>query len=339
LEAIMTEAKKKILVTGGGGFLGGAIVKRLVERGEHVRSFSRGRYAALEALGVEQLQGDLGDPHDVASACQGVDTVYHVAAKAGIWGPYAAYHAANLTGTENVIKACRQQGVDRLIYTSSPSVVFNDGDMAGVDESAPYPDAFHAPYPETKAKAEQLVRAAAKDGLRTVCLRPHLIWGPGDPHIVPRILARAKRLKRVGDGRNRVDTIYIDNAAEAHLLAEAALEAKPEISGNVYFISNDAPIPLWEMVDHFLAAGGLPPVSGTISPQGAYRIGAIMETLYKWLGIKSEPPMTRWAARELATTHWFDIGAAKRDLGYTPKVSIEEGLTRLRVWLQETKRY
>lgn len=329
----MTEERKQILVTGGGGFLGGAIVKRLVASGKRVRSFSRSHYPALEELGVAQIQGDLGDKQAVNAACQGVGTVYHVAAKAGVWGPYTDYYAANVTGTENVIAACRQQKVERLIYTSSPSVVFNDGDMAGADESVPYPEKFHAPYPETKAKAERRVRAATSSSLKTVCLRPHLIWGPGDPHLVPRILARARRLKRVGDGQNRVDTIYIDNAAEAHLLAEKALETSADISGKVYFISNDAPIPLWEMVDQILAAGGLPPVSGTISPQGAYRIGVVLETLYRWLGIKSEPPMTRFTARELATSHWFDISAAKRDLGYAPVVSINEGLERLSQWL------
>lgn len=328
----MTESKK-ILVTGGGGFLGKAIVKRLIERGDRVRSFSRGSYPALEALGVEQVQGDLADADDVAAACEGMDTVYHVAAKAGIWGAREVFYRANVTGTENVIAACRRQQVKRLIYTSSPSVVFDDGDMAGVDESVPYPTEFHAPYPETKARAEQLVRTAGQEGLATISLRPHLIWGPEDPHILPGILARAKRLKRIGDGSNLVDTIYVDNAAEAHLLAEAALEARPHLTGKVYFISNDAPIPLWEMIDRFLAAGGHPPVSGRVSPATAYRIGALCETLYRWLGVKSDPPMTRWAARELATTHWFDIGAAKRDLGYTPSVSTEEGLKRLALWL------
>jgi nucleoside-diphosphate-sugar epimerase len=329
--------QQKILVTGGGGFLGKAIVKRLVERGDRVHSFSRGRYAAPDKLGVAQIQGDLADAEAVSAACEGAAVVFHTAAKAGIWGPREAFYRANVTGTENVIAACKQQGVARLIYTSSPSVVFDDGDMEGADESAPYPARFHAPYPETKAKAEQLVRAAASNTLATLCLRPHLIWGPEDPHILPGILARAKRLKRVGDGTNRVDTIYIDNAAEAHLLADTALAANRDLSGRVYFISNDAPIPLWEMVDHFLVAGGLPKVQGSVSPKTAYRVGAVFETLYRWLGIKSEPPMTRWAARELATSHWFDISAAKRDLGYVPGISIEEGLARLRTWLEKTR--
>jgi nucleoside-diphosphate-sugar epimerase len=333
----MTEKEKRTLVTGGGGFLGKAIVKMLVARGDGVRIFSRRNYPQLDEMGVEQIQGDLADPAAVTAACEGVAAVFHVAAKAGIWGPREAFYRANVTGTQNVITACRRQGVQRLIHTSSPSVIFDDGDMEGVDESVPYPAKFHAPYPETKAMAEQLVRAAANDGLATVCLRPHLIWGPEDPHVVPGFLKRAKRLKRIGDGTNKVDTIYIENAAEAHILAESALEAKPEISGSVYFISNDDPIPAWDMINHFLAAGGLPPVSGSVSPKTAYRVGAVCETIYRWLGIQKDPPITRWAAREAATSHWFDIGAAKRDLGYSPRVSIEEGLERLREWLQRTK--
>jgi nucleoside-diphosphate-sugar epimerase len=333
----MTDAKKEILVTGGGRFLGKAIVKKLAARGDRLRSFSRNRYPELDEMGVAQVQGDLADAAAVSVACEGVTTVFHVAAKAGIWGPREAFFKANVTGTENVIAACRKHGVEALIYTSSPSAIFDDGDMAGVDESVPYPTRFHAPYPETKALAEQRVRLAAEEGLKAVCLRPHLIWGPGDTHVVPGILSRAKRLKRVGDGSNKVDTIYIDNAAEAHLLAAAALETKPEIAGRVYFISQDDPISLWEMVDRILSAGGFPPVSGSVSPKTAYRIGAVCETLYRWLGKEEEPPMTRWAARELATSHWFDIGAAKRDLGYTPRVSTEEGLERLREWLRNSK--
>ena len=326
----------QMLVTGGGGFLGKAIVRRLIARGDRVRSFSRSVYPQLAEMGVEQVQGDLADAGAVAAACEGVEAVFHVAAKAGMWGDREAFYKANVTGTENVIAACRQQEVQRLIHTSSPSVVFDDGDMEGVDESVPYPAHFHAPYPETKARAEQLVRAAAENGLATVCLRPHQIWGPEDSHILPRIVARAKRLKRIGDGTNRVDTIYIDNAAEAHLLADVALAANPELSGRVYFISDDAPIPLWEMVDHLLVASGLPKIKGSVSPQTAYRAGAVFETLYNWLGIEKDPPMTRWVAREAATSHWFDITAAKRDLKYAPIVSIEEGLQRLRTWLADT---
>ena len=328
--------EQRVLVTGGGGFLGRAIVEKLVDRNEKVVSFSRGFYPELEELGVLQIQGDLGDAGAVEEAFEGVSLVYHVAAKAGVWGDYDGYYRVNVKGTENVIRACRLHGIPRLVHTSSPSVVFNGADMEGVDESVPYADHFHAPYPETKAMAEQLVRRASSDGLGVIVLRPHLIWGPGDNHLVHGIIRRARRLKRVGDGKNMVDTIYVENAADAHLLAADALEKSPELSGRVYFISQDDPVSLWEMVDRFLGAAGLPPVKGRVSARTAWMAGKICEICYRLLGIDKEPPMTGFVAKELSTSHWFDISGAKKDLGYKPRVSTEEGLKRLASWLESS---
>jgi nucleoside-diphosphate-sugar epimerase len=325
------------MVTGGGGFLGRAIVRRLASRKVRVRTFSRRRYDALAALGVQQYQGDIGNPAAVLKACRGVNAVFHTAAKTGVWGRYADYYRTNVSGTHNLIAACRQARVARLVHTSSPSVVFDGRDMEGIDESAPYPARFEAPYPQTKALAEKAVVSAGSGDLATIILRPHLIWGPGDNHLVPRILKRASRLRRVGDGRNRVDTVYIDNAAEAHLLADAALAADPALSGRIYFISQDDPLPLWDMVDAILAAGGRRPLKKSISPGRARRLGVALEFLYKILHIPGEPPMTRFVASELATSHWFDISAAKRDLGYRPRVSTAEGLRRLAAWLQHVE--
>ena len=327
---------QNVLVTGGGGFLGGAIVRRLVERGEHVRSFSRGFYNELESLGVEQIRGDIEDKDAVERACKGVDLVFHVAAKAGVWGDYSEYFKTNVTGTKNVIAACIKHKVSRLVYTSSPSVIFNGTDMEGVDESVPYPEKFHAHYPKTKAIAEQYVIKAARDGLMTIVLRPHLIWGPRDSHLVPRIIARAKRLVRVGDGKNLVDTIYIDNAADAHILAADRLEENHKLSGNVYFISQGEPVPLWDMVNDILKAAGLAPVKWSISRRTAWVTGAILEACYKLFKLSGEPHITRFVADELATAHWFDISAAKRDLGYVPKVSTKQGIRRLEKWLKNS---
>jgi len=329
------ENQLKALVTGGGGFLGSAIVRKLLERGDIVRSFSRGDYPELVKLGVEQLRGDLNNPDAVAEACTGVDIVFHVAAKAGVWGDYDDYYQANTVGTENVIQACLAKGVDILVYTSSPSVIFDGTDMAGVDESIPYPDHYHAFYPQTKAMAERRVIEAAAEGLKTVSLRPHLIWGPGDLHFAPRILARAKKLRIVGDGKNLVDTIYIDNAADAHLQAADRLQATDEISGRVYFISQDDPINLWEMINAILHAGGKPPVTRHISQKTARRAGAFLEFIYRMFRLPGEPRMSKFLAAELGTSHWFDISAAKRDFDYTPKVSTEEGLKRLEKWLSD----
>lgn len=324
---------KAILVTGGGGFLGRAIIRRLLARGHAVASLSRRTYLELDAWGVHQFTCDIADADAVKSALAGRAAVFHAAAKAGVWGPYPSYFQANVIGTRNVIAACRANRVPVLIYTSSPSVVFDGTDMEGVDESVPYPSRYHAPYPQTKALAERAVLAAADKDLKTLALRPHLIWGPGDNHLVPRIIARANSLRQVGGGRNRVDTIYIDNAAHAHVLALEALERNSSISGRVYFISDDQPVGLWEMINRILAAGGKPPVTRTVSPETAYRVGAVLEWIHRILAISREPRMTRFVARELATSHWFDISAAKRDLGYSAVVSIDEGLARLSAWL------
>jgi nucleoside-diphosphate-sugar epimerase len=322
------------LVTGGGGFLGSAVARRLAARGDRVTSFSRGMHPELARHGVAHLRGDITDAAALVQACKGVDVVFHTAAKPPPWGAPADYRAINVTGTENVIAACRARGVKRLIHTSTPSVIFDGRDLEGVDESTPYPARWKSLYAATKAAAEQRVAAAAAAGLCNVVLRPHQIWGPGDPHFVPRILARARRLKRIGDGKNRVDTTYIDSAAAAHLLAADRLREDSALSGRIYFISQGEPIPAWEMIDAILAAAGRGPVRGRVSHHTARFLGWVCEGLYRSLRLRGEPPMTRFVADALARAHWFDISAARRDLGYAPGVSTAEGLRRLADWLQ-----
>ena len=310
----------------------------LHERGDEVRSFSRADYPVLAALGVEQIRGDLGDRAAVTKAAKGCELIFHVAAKAGVWGSYHDFYQANVVGTENVIAACQSNGIKRLVYTSSPSVVFDGSDMEGGDESLPYPASYEAHYPKTKALAEQMVLAANSPELAVTALRPHLIWGPGDNHLVPRIVAkgRAGKLRRIGTRPNLVDTVYVDNAARAHLLAADRLFPGSIVAGKTYFISNNEPLPLWEMVNRILSAAGLPPVTRSISPQLAYTAGCICEALWGVLRLGGEPPMTRFVAHELASAHWFDISEARRDLGYNPEISIDEGLIRLRHWLRHS---
>ena len=326
----------KVLVTGGGGFLGGAIVRMLRERGDEVRSFSRGVYPALNSLGVEQVSGTLEDSDAVAAAAKGCDLVFHVAAKTGIWGSYRDFYQANVAGTGHVIAACLNNGIDRLVYTSSPSVVFDGSDVEGGNESLPYPDFYEAHYPATKALAEQMVLAANSPKLAVTALRPHLIWGPGDNHLVPRIIAkgRAGKLRRIGARPNMVDTVYVDNAARAHLQAADQLSPGSSVAGNCYFISNNEPLPLWDMVNRILDAASVPPVTRSIPPKLAFTIGCICEGLWRLLRLPGEPPMTRFVAHELASAHWFDTSAARRDFGYAPEISIDEGLQRLRRSLQ-----
>lgn len=325
--------QRTILVTGGGGFLGRAIVERLLARGCRVRSFSRGAYPDLQAAGVEVVRGDLQDRLDVAAACSGCEAVFHVAARPGIWGRYEDFHGPNVIGTENVIAACQAHGIGRLVFTSTPSVVFDGRDMEGVDESVPYARRYDAPYPKTKAIAERMVLAANDDRLATVALRPHLIWGPRDNHLVPRIIARARSLRRIGSIDKKVDCTYIDNAADAHLLAWDRLVPGSPIAGRAYFISQGEPRGLWELVNGILAAADLPPVTRRVPRGLALAAGACFEAAYRLLRIETEPRLTRFLVRELSTAHWFDISAARRDLGYNPRVSIDTGLQRLANWL------
>lgn len=325
----------RVLVTGGGGFLGSALCRALVARGDAVRSLARSEYPELAALGVECHRGDVADEAATSRAVEGCDAVCHVAAKAGVWGPFIEYHRANVIGTQHVIAACQKHGVPKLVYTSSPSVVYAGGDECGIDESVPYPERYLTHYPKTKAEAERLVLAANGESLATVALRPHLIWGPGDNHLVPRLLAKAKagKLRRVGTGKNVVDTTYIDNAVQAHVAALDRLHPQGACAGKAYFIANDQPQPLWDLIDRMLACGNAPPVTRHISATTAYVAGAWLELVYGALWLTTEPPMTRFVARQLATSHWYNLAAAKRDLGYAPSVTVDEGLVRLRAWL------
>lgn len=321
----------KALVTGGGGFLGGAIVRLLRKRGDEVRSFARGAYPALAEAGVEVQRGDLGDAAAVSRAVEGMDVVFHVAALAGVWGPREEYQRANVLGTEHVLAACCAHAVPRLVYTSTPSVVHGGIDIEGGDESLPYAETFSSHYPRTKAMAERMVLAADGEHLSTVALRPHLVWGPGDNHLVPRIVARGRagRLRLIGDRPNLIDTVYVDNAADAHLAAADRLAPGAPCAGKAYFVSNGEPLPLAEIINGILAAAGLPPVTKRIPVPLAIALGGLAELVYGALRIRNEPPLTRFLARQLSTAHWFDISAARRDLGYEPRVSIAEGLERL----------
>ena len=326
----------KILVTGGGGFLGQALCRGLVERGHEVSSFNRGRYPTLDALGVRQLQGDLADRAAVLAAfADGFDAVFHNAAKAGAWGSYQSYYSANVVGTGNVIEACRTHGIGKLVYTSTPSVTHRATHPVegGTAETVPYGEGFKAPYAATKTIAEKAVLAASDANLAVVALRPRLIWGPGDAQILPRLVerARAGRLRIVGSGDNKVDTTYIDNAAQAHFDAFEHLAPGAACAGKAYFISNGEPWPMREVLNALLRAAGAPEVRKHLPFAAAYAIGAVCEGLWRALPLGGELPMTRFLAEQLATAHWYSMEPARRDFGYEPKVSMAEGLERLAV--------
>jgi len=327
----------RALITGGGGFVGLAIVRMLVARGVECGVVGRRHYPLLEQLGVTMFRGDIRDKNFLVRVFNGYDTVFHVAAKAGIWGPRPEYEAVNVAGTANAIAACRANKVRSLVYTSTPSVVFNHADINGGDESLPYGDSFLCHYAESKARAEQLVLAANSASLLTCALRPHLIWGPGDPHLIPRLLDRGRRrlLRRVGDGSNLVDISYIDNVAEAHLLAADNLISSATAAGNAYFISQGKPVKLWDWVNDLFRRLEIPAVDAAIGFRTAYRVGGVLEWIYKIGKISSEPRMTRFLAEQLARSHWFSITRAREDFGFQPRISTEEGVERLVAQLKQ----
>lgn len=325
----------KVLVTGGSGFLGGAVCRVLAARGDEVISFSRSASPALAAAKVRQIQGDLGSLDAITDATKGVDAVIHCAAKAGAWGALEEFYSANVAGTDNVIAACFMNGVRRLVFTSTPSVVHAGKDIENGNESLPYAERFSAHYPRTKAIAEQRVLRANGPDLATVALRPHLIFGPGDPHLFPRIVARGRegKLRFIGPAPKKVDVTYIDNAAVAHVDALDRLSAgDAACAGHAYFLSQGQPITIEEVVNHFLRIAGLPSESRRLSLGQARLIAKVAETAWTLLRLSGEPPLTSFLVEQLSTAHWFDISRAKRDLGYAPKVNTTEGLTRLSEW-------
>ena len=320
----------KTLVTGGGGFLGRYLVEQLLQRGDAVTVFARGTYPELTQLGAVSVRGDLQDAPAIARACAGMDAVFHVAAKPGIWGAWDSFYQANVIGTQHVIAACRAQGVSKLVFTSSPSVVFHTQAHSGCDETLPYPSIYENFYSHTKALAEQMVVQANSRDLLTVSLRPHLIWGPRDPHLLPRLIARARagKLAQVGAGRNKVDLTYVEDAARAHLLAADALQPGAPVAGAIYFISQDAPVELWPWINALLARLTIPPVKMRLSLPVARALGGILETTYRLLRLPGEPRLTRFLASELALDHYYDIARAKRDFGYRPQFSMAAALEK-----------
>lgn len=323
------------LVTGGGGFLGMAIVKKLLAQGAAVKVLARRHHDDVEQLGAHCLMGDLADASVVDNACQECDTVFHTASKAGIWGPDSEYEKTNVLGSRNLLQACQRNRVKTLVYTSTPSVIYHPrAVIENIQEDIEYPTEFECAYARTKAQAEQeLLKADGIAGVRITSLRPHLIYGPGDPHLIPRVIQRAKagQLPQIGDGTNKVDLTYVDNAADAHLLAAEHIDTA---GGQAYFISDGQPVVLWQWIGQLLQQLDIPPIKRRL-PLGLTRaLGACLEMVYHLLDIKTEPKMTRFTAQQLATSHYFNISKARQDLHYEPRVSGEEGLKRLVEWIK-----
>ncbi len=322
----------KALVTGANGFLGSYLVRELVASGHEVTAMTRRRDDGAMGQSVRHVNGDVRNAESVEDACRDQEVVFHVAAVSGIWGPWKLYHSTNTVGTRNVVDACINQGVNKLVYTSSPSVTFNGKHQINQTESAPYPRQWLAHYPHSKALAEQCVLDNNDDRqLMTCALRPHLIWGPGDRHLIPRLIERARKgqLRRVGDGSNQVDSIYVENAALAHVQAAEAMHPGSPVCGSAYFLSQDDPVNLWGWINEILEMGGVPKVTKSISYPWASRLGHMLETWHSIRDLPGEPRMTRFLAAQLAKSHYFDISRAKRDFGYYPRVSMSEGMRML----------
>ncbi len=327
---------EKILVTGGGGFLGSTICRQLKAKGYDVVSIGRSEYPELEKLGVQCVKGNILSRSDLEKAMKGCDGVIHTAAKIGTWGPKKDYYETNVLGTEQVIRVAQDLRARRLVYTSSPSVVFAGRDICGANESLPYPKSYLANYPLTKMLAEKRVlESHGEKYLATTALRPHFIWGPNDPHFLPRLKKIAPSLRKVGNLTNKVDVTYVDNAAEAHILALEELSLESPNGGRVYFVGQEKPIELWKFIDSLLDCMGLPPVPGKVPVSVAFLAGWFNEIVYKLRGIQDrEPPMTRFVALNLARSCYFSQMQAKRDFKYKPRVSIEQGLANVRASLQ-----
>jgi nucleoside-diphosphate-sugar epimerase len=330
--------KPCVLVTGGGGFLGQAIVERCLLRGYTVRVAGRRPLPKSIADKVDFRQGNLVNQKFVQNIVEGCDYIFHVAAKAGICGKWEDYVESNITATHHLITAARVFEVKAFVYTSTPSVVFTGESFNGANESLPYGKNWLCAYAETKATAEKIVLKAASPHLLVCALRPHLIWGPGDHHLFPRILASARKgkLKIIGDGKNKVDVTHVDTAANVHLQALDALLAG-RANGKSYFISQGKPVKLWEFINRLLIGADIPPVTQKISLKSATFLGGFFETLWTIFRLKGEPPLTRFVAVEMAKDHWFDVSAAQKDLGLKPAHDTWSALDALAISYRKSK--
>lgn len=322
-----------VLITGGTGFLGRHLAAALLQRGHSVRLMGR-NFAPVKALleqGAMPVAVDLRDREAVIAACADVEIVFHVGALSAPWGKRADFYAINVGGTGAVLVGCREHGVRRLLYVSSPSVVFDGRDQHCAREDVPYPRRFTSIYSLTKKLGEDRVNAARSTGLETVILRPKAIFGPGDQALLPRLIAAARqqRLPQIGDGRNLVDLTYVENVVHALLLASEA----PEVAGKTYTITNDEHVPLWEVIGLVLKRLKLSTSLRQIPLSVALAAASLMEMRAALTG--REPLLTRYSATILARTQTYDISAAQRDLAYVPLVSIAEAIERTLVTLEE----
>ncbi|GAM28080.1 hypothetical protein SAMD00019534_112560 [Acytostelium subglobosum LB1] len=329
---------KSYLVVGGGGFLGRYIVEALLARGEtkvHVFDIRK----SYEDTRVTFHVGDIRVLDDLLAACQGIDCVFHTASPTHGMG-YDLYYSVNVTGTETLVEACRRANVRQLVYTSSSSVVFNGSDIVNGDETMPYVKTHLDPYNKTKELGERAVLAANSAQLLTCALRPAGIFGPRDVQGWPQYLKAAKEGKNkfmFGSGNNLCDWTYIDNVVHAHLLAADKMTEQSKIPGQAYFITNDEPIPFWDMPIFAYEAFGYERPKIKVPFLVIYAIAWLIDLIVLILSpvVKIHPTITVFRMVYSNSTRYFNIAKAKRDLQYKPIVSVEEGMERTKVWFKQ----
>jgi 2-alkyl-3-oxoalkanoate reductase len=317
----------RCLVLGGTGFLGHALAEKLVACGASVQVFSRHIPADLEARGVACFQGDIRDKAQVGAAMRGCQTVFHTISCCDIWGRKDKFYSINVDGTANVLECAKQCGVQTLVYTSTPSVVVGDDDIVNGDERLPYASSYSALYPATKRLAEEMV-LAANSALRVCALRPHLIWGNRDPHILPNIAraALSGKFRQVGTGENVVSITHISNAVYGHIAAAIGLCGRAVNAGKAYFICDAEPVNLWQWIREYLTLAGLPPIQGTIGRRTAMALAWLCEGTARLFHRETQPRLTRFVVQQLTQSHSFSWRNANHDFGYNPIIGNDAGL-------------
>ena len=314
----------RILVTGAGGFIGKALSLKLNREGYQVLGLARGDYKEMREAGIEMIRADITNLDSIAPHFKNVDACFHVASKVAMWGRWQEFYQINVQGAMNVLTACLSNKVPRLIYTSTPSVVFGNQSIESGDEGLPYPSKYYSFYARSKALAEKYILKANNQGIKTLALRPHLVFGPGDKNLIPKLveLGSKGRLKIIGDGNNLVDVTYIENVVEAHRLALLKLMQGDPVDGLAYFIGQ-GPVNLWSFINKVLHRFEISPVQKKTSFNIAYFMGGVLEKIFP------NPPMTRFIALQMSKSHYFSHERAEKLLGWHPKVSLADAIERL----------
>lgn len=317
------------LVTGGSGFVGGALIERLRREGWEVRALARSDRAAerVRELGAEAVSGDLDGRESLRAGAEGCDLAFHAAAKVEDWGDPADFERINVHGTRNVVDACRDAGVGRLVHVGTEAALMAGQPLVHVDESAPLRPDSPALYPSSKARAEQVVRAANGDGLETVVVRPRFVWGRGDTTLLPQIvdMVRSGRFRWVGGGRHLTATTHIENTVEGLWLGATKAPA-----GGVYFVTDGEPIEFRQFLTALVESQGVEIPDKSVPPAVANAAARVTEALWRRLKRPGNPPLTRFAVWVSSQECTIDISRAERELGYRPVRTREEGLQQMR---------